>query len=317
MFKFLINNIYWDKSKRKLVISPKSLLLALLVTAGFLITFKLVEFTNYLPLLDYSVSFVNPNDIIVNLVPLRKKLDSIVQDIGSDHISLYLESLNSGANITINKDLRVFPFSLAKLPLAIVVMKKIENRELKLNQGIELKEEDLDSLSGELYKSKAGTVISIGDLLKTLLVDSDNTAQHALLRNISLDNMQVLISGVGLEGLSNSDSKISAKEYTRFFRILFFSSYLLPKNSQRIIELLSEATFHDFISSGMPPNVTFAHKYGEDINNQIYLDSGIIYIKNRPTMITVMLQGLKEVKAKEVMSDIGYEAYRYVSNYNP
>jgi D-alanyl-D-alanine carboxypeptidase len=42
-------------------------------------------------------------------------------------ISIYYEQLNSGANISVNKDLRLWPASLTKLPVALVVMKKIES----------------------------------------------------------------------------------------------------------------------------------------------------------------------------------------------
>jgi hypothetical protein len=268
------------------------------------------------PLLDPSVLYSNPKDIITNINPLRRDLESLTNTYGNDRVSIYLESLNSGANITINKDLRIFPMSLAKLPLALVIMNKVEQKSIKEDTEIVLEGDDLDSRSGNLYKMPAGTSISVGELVRALLIDSDNTAQKALLRNVNSNDFQSLIDATGLADLFTVDGKMSAKEYTRLYRTLYFSSYLEPSNSQKILKLLSQATFNEFLSKGIPPGVLFSHKYGEDIDNQIYLDSGIIYILNRPIMITVMIQGGTENQAERFMKSVGATTYNYIQGYN-
>lgn len=70
--------------------------------------------------------FMEEKNIITTLQPIREKYREIVEKNGSDSISLYFEYLNTGANISINPDLRILPASLIKVPLAMAVMKKIE-----------------------------------------------------------------------------------------------------------------------------------------------------------------------------------------------
>jgi hypothetical protein len=78
---------------------------------------------NNYPLIDPSRQFIPQEDYIINIQPLRDYLTSLGKQY-PDRISVYYEQLNSGANISVNKNLRLFPASLTKLPLAIVVVRK-------------------------------------------------------------------------------------------------------------------------------------------------------------------------------------------------
>ncbi len=281
---------------------------------GRLPLFDLVQVSRY-PMLDRETSFIDQADYVINLDPLKSDLEEINKELGSNKMSLYLESLNSGANISINKDLRIFPASLAKLPLAIVIMRKAEKGEIDLDEVAAIKNDDLDSRSGGLYQKGAGTQIKIKDLVSTLLIDSDDTAQHMLLRYVSVNDMQDLITKTGLEALADPQGQISAKEYTRFFRVLYTSSYIQRQNSEYLLKLLSQASFKDFLSQGLPDGSIFAHKYGEDVSNNIYSDSGIVYLRSRPYMLTVMLQGISRDQAVGIMKQVSQKAYDYFGVY--
>src|SRR6266581_4865476 len=59
-------------------------------------------------LIDPAREFIPQSDYIINIQPLRNYLIELNKQIGDQNISLYYEQLNSGANISINKDLRLF-----------------------------------------------------------------------------------------------------------------------------------------------------------------------------------------------------------------
>lgn len=84
-------------------------------------------------------------NIITTLQPIRLKFNEIVQKNGPKSISIYFEYLNTGANISINQDLRILPASLIKVPLAMAVMKKIERGEWLLSNELILMKEDRDT----------------------------------------------------------------------------------------------------------------------------------------------------------------------------
>ncbi|MDD5547406.1 MAG: class A beta-lactamase-related serine hydrolase [Candidatus Pacebacteria bacterium] len=271
--------------------------------------------SNPYPLIDISRNFIPQNDFIVNIQPLREQLQKIVEDNGKDNISIYFEFLNTGANIQINNELRFYPASLIKIPSVLVTMKKIENGDWNLNNELILFETDKDSRYGELYKYPVGSIFTIEKLLKILLIDSDNTAHKILKRNLTDEEFEKLQKGIGLDELFDENYKISAKEYSRLFRSLYTSSFLKREYSQQILSWLTETPFNNFLASGLPKDIIFSHKIGEDNKGNNYLDSGIVYLFNRPYLLTTMIKECNKEKAEEIMKNVSRAAYDYIKNY--
>jgi beta-lactamase class A len=272
--------------------------------------------TNPYPLLDPARQYIDQKDYIINIQPLRQYLNDLVSKEGKDTIQIYYEQLNTGANININQDLRLPPASLSKLPLAISVVKKIENGKWKWDDELILSNVDADTRSGELGKQEVGTTFTIEELLKELLINSDNTAYNILGRNMDNDELQPLITETGLENLYDASDKITAKEYSRLFRTLYTSDFLERAESQKILDWLSQSTFHEYLSQGVPQDVKFAHKYGENKDLEVLADSGIVYQDHKPYMITVIIKlpdqtDVARQHGVELMKNISQHIYDY------
>lgn len=274
---------------------------------------------NPYPLIDISRNFISQEHFITNIEPLRQELRELVQKEGSDSITLYFEFLNTGANISINPNLAVWPASWPKVPMALVAMKKIEKGEWTLDNELVLFEEDRDLKYGELFKKPIGTRLTIETLLREMLARSDNTAYKIFLRNIDFNELNKVIVEVGIEDLFKENGTVSAKEYARLFRALYTSSFLSRQYSERILEWLAEAEFKDFLAAGIPPEAKFAHKFGIDRDARAYLDAGIVYMSNRPYLLSVAVKGTgaadEEERVKNLMKIIGEKTYEYVAKY--
>ncbi len=279
---------------------------------------------NPYPLIDLSRSFISQEHYIVNLQPLREKIRAMAKAFGEDNISIYVEFLNTGANISINPDIYVWPASLTKVPLAMAVTKKIEKGEWKYENELVLMQGDANDKSGDsenpLSEFPVGTRFTIEKLLEELLVNSDNTAYYILLRNLHQDDLKEVILALGMESLFTKDGKISAKEYSRILRSLYTASFLSRDNSESLLELLDRSTFNDFLSKDIPENINFPHKYGVDDLSRAYSDSGIVYLQDRPYIISVMVQGdqtgdykSERGKASEFISKVSRESFDYFS----
>lgn len=277
-----------------------------------------VTYNNSVPktkyeLLDPMREFMPQSSYIINIQDLRVYLHDL-EDKYPENISIYYENINTGANISIGKDLRLFPASLSKLVQAILIVKKVEDGELKWDQELKPKPEDLSSDSGELYKTINSKSVTVEDLLEELLVNSDNTAQNMFRHELDVSDYVSFQQNTGLEDLYNEKGLISAKEYTRILRVLYTSNYLEPENSEKILELMAQAKFKDYLSQGIPNDIKFAHKYGENTQYNIFADSGIVYIEDKPYMLTVIIKGKDsslETRnwATNLMKDISQKAY--------
>lgn len=293
-----------------------ALLLTNVLTLGYILLDKAYEKTarDY-PFIDVARDLIPQEHFIVNIQPLREQIQKIVKDEGHDTISVYFEFLNTGANIQINNETRYYPASLVKLPSAMVAMKKVEDGEWSMDSRLVLFEQDKDSRYGTLYKQPVGTRFTISELLTALLTQSDNTAHRMLMRNLSEQELDELKDAIGLNDLFNEKSEVSAKEYSRLFRALYNSSFLKRDGSQKILEWLTQTPFNNSLPSGLSSETKFSHKIGEDDVEKNYLDAGIVYLPNRPYLVTVMIKRQSQEQAEATMGQISKAIYEYVSGY--
>lgn len=262
---------------------------------------------------------LDDKDVITNIQATREYLREIIAEEKDVEMSLYFEMLNTGANISINPDTRIYPASLVKLPVALAAVKKVESGGWNWTNELVFLPEDHDKRSGQLFNNPIGTRFTIERLVEEALVNSDNTAFLMLNRNLTDGDLDKVIEATGLYDLTDQEGRFSAKEYTRLMRSLYVSSFLHPDNSERILEYLSSATFDQYLSQGIPEGVRFAHKYGENIEENIFSDSGIVYVPNRPYMITVMIKSdqknVAEARehAKSLFKKISQRIYEDIS----
>ena len=312
------------KNKNEKKINPRLLLiLSVIILLG--INFSVYYF--YIPLrIDNAMkqeaakfSMLNParkffakKDLIINVQPLRDELHEIEND---PNVSIYFEFLNTGANISVNKDSQFFPASLIKLPLAMAVAKKIEKGDWTWTNELVLMDQDKDSKFGQLYKKPIGTRLSINELVRYMLQESDNTAYLMLLRNIEPAEFDDVKNHLGLGEFFSSEGNISAKNYSVILRSLYNSSYLSDDDSEKLLAIMSQTNFNEYVASGMPKETKFAHKIGISNDQGVILDSGIVYLSRRPYVLTIMTKSYEPQIASEKMKDISQKVFDYVSNY--
>jgi beta-lactamase class A len=303
-------------SKKDLIIF---LLSALLIIFVYLFFFKQKTINlsyNPFPFIDPLRSSIEQKHFFTTIEPLRDDLREIVKKYESEGVKMgvYFEYLNTGANISINDESRFWPASLSKMPTALVAMKKIEKGEWELENQLIMYYEDRNDDFGDLYKNEVGTAFTIKELLRELIVNSDDTAHRILIRNMTGQDFEEMLSALGMEKLYNENYDITAREYSRIFRSLYTSSFLSRENSTFLLELLASTRFNEFLDSGIPEDVLFSHKIGEHDPQSTYLDAGIVYVPYRPYLLTVMVNTDRE-KAKKIMKEISEASYKYVSNY--
>ena len=114
------------------------------------------------------------------------------------------------------------------------------------------------------------------------------------------------------------DTRITAKRYSIFFRSLYNATFLEPEYSQNFLEILKNVP-NDYLKGGLPKDIQFLHKTGIRIKDNVYADSGIVYIPSRPYILTVMIQKktgssatTDDKEAKDIFKAISKEIYDYV-----
>lgn len=276
---------------------------------------SIISDENY-PLLSKRIFTQNPNDIILNFVPLRKAVKEYVSKYNSE-VGVYFEYLPSGISIGVNDREEIKLASLSKVPLVMSIFKKIEKGEIKLDDVVYLRKEDLDKKFGNLWQRGEGAKLSVKELIEYSLIDSDNTAYHSLFNKLTAEEVVDVYSNLEIEVDSKeTDPIVSPKSYSSIFRSLYLSSYLSEKNSNYILEILTRTKFKDKIPAGVPSDIKVAHKIGvfsrADNPDNVYTDCGIVYVPERPYVLCIFVKKSDDL-AKKHMAYLSYMIYSYIT----
>ena len=260
--------------------------------------------------------------MIVNFAELKEKIQSYVTK-NNLNVSVYVENFRNGAYMGINEKNGFFPASLIKLPVAILITKKIEDGKLSFDTMLEIEDSDRTSSYGELYKTEEKQ-LPVRILLEKMMKESDNTAFRVLLHEVDVEDFQLVLDYYNIE--VNADFQdgetakhpnlLSPKAMSTLFSSLYFSTVLEPDNSEYLLSLLSDSAFDAGKAANIPSDVTMAHKFGETYYGDFryFHDCGIIYINESRVFYCIMTKDLDEKQATEAIGSIVNEIYNYVKN---
>jgi beta-lactamase class A len=239
--------------------------------------------------------------------PLKQKVTDFINGRiaagQATNMSVYIQEYGKNKWVGVNENEQYNPASLLKVPLMIAYLQISEKDPTILSQ--ETSFTGTDQNIGEYFKSpndiKADTSYSIEDLIESMIINSDNTAEILLLNYAPKSSILSVYTDLGLPTPPDDPTVqyISAKSYASFFRVLYNATYLNRADSEKAMEFLSKGHLPNGIKSAVPSNITVADKFGErtvyDQSNNVVdrelHDCGIVYIPNTPYLLCVMSRG--------------------------
>ena len=248
----------------------------------------------------------------------RRRIDALIgqwkEHSSVQHVSVYFRELNNGLSFGIDEQEKFFPASLIKIPLLIAYLKAAEQDPLLLTKRLTYSG-SRDMTDIQFFKPavtlEPGRSYSVEELLRAMIVSSDNNAYYLLFANLSPKMQRAVFTDLGLQvpKVRNLDDYVTVGEYAAFFRILFNASYLSHEYSERALELLVEAEFTQGLKAGLPQGLPVADKFGEwapggnDDIKQLH-DCGIIYYPGQPYLLCVMSRGASYEDLAGVIGDV-------------
>jgi beta-lactamase class A len=267
------------------------------------------------PLLAKRIFVENPNEIFINFVPLRKKLEARLNQIDAPK-SFYFEYLPDGTSIRLGEDTELVAASLIKLPLVMNLYRAAELGRIDLNKTVTIAADDLDDGFGELWRKGAGSTLSLKQAAGLALQQSDNTAMRVIYKEVVgkdlLQQDEESLSQLDIEySLQDGRAVISAKAYASITKCLYFSCYLNWQHSQELLTYLSQTPFNERIASPIPKGVQVAHKIGVFSDKLAESDCGIVYAPKRPYVLCIMV-GLPGDQANALMAELSKDIYDFI-----
>lgn len=252
---------------------------------------------------------------------LQETADRIVKEGRAEHVSIYFRDLWNGPWFGINEKEPFAPGSLLKVPIMLAVLRQADSDPDLLRKEIVFSKATapFGHYERSVSKLEDGKAYTVDALLWRMIADSDNQAMTPLLGSISEDDLAATYFDLGLliPLVKGADNKVSVKEYSSFFRILYNASYLSRKMSGKALDYLSQSTFRDGLAAGVPPGVVVARKMGESVDadkatEQVH-ECGIVYHPGRHYTLCVMTRGKDFETLTGILREVSKLVYAEVS----
>lgn len=242
-----------------------------------------------------------------------------------DTVSVYFRAYGHGKWLNINEKELYAPASMLKVPIMITYYKAAESEPNILKQLL-LYRDPNNYNDGQNYPAseqlQTGQLYSVDDLIRRMIVYSDNNTLHALEGALSAEAIGEVYIELGLQTppapTPEQVNFITVKDYAYFFRALYNSTLLSRTMSERALQLLTETTFKEGIAATVPADVKVAHKFGErtlghlnPVQRELH-DCGIVYHPETPYLLCVMTKGAQFEPLAETIQEIGKAIYNEV-----
>ena len=255
-------------------------------------------------------------------LPLKTEISDFVESMkssGSLNVaSVYLKDLTSDDWMEVNSSEEYHPGSLFKVNTMITLLRMAEEHPGIMDKEIQFAANTPVPI--QTFNSKTitpGHKYKIRELIRSMIVYSDNLATGLLHSEVSIDVFQKTFTDLGLKkpDVHDRNYSVTGKEYSKFISVLYDGGYLTIPASEYAISLLSESDFKAGMVKELPSNVKIAHKFGEAMHEgtRELHECGIVYLDKKPYLVTIMTKGADVKVLAGIISHISKVTYDYMS----
>ena len=258
---------------------------------------------------------------------LWQKMIAEVGDIQSHFdgaMGIVLRDLSDGREFTLNAD-DVFPTaSSIKLPMLAELYRQSQSGAgAKLTDLYTFRKEDLVPDSAIMENLTPGvSKVTNRDLAGMVVAVSDNSATNVLIDRVGMNNVNQMLDSLGLHttrlrrhmmdlnaAKQGNENISSPREMASLLETLYRGKLLNKEMTDDFFRLMTTKK-ESPIPYLLPDDLKIANKPGE--LDGVRCDSGIVFEKNRPYIISVMTTYARdEHAAHDAIAQISLVAYRY------
>lgn len=236
-------------------------------------------------------------------------------------VSLAVESLlDSNVSAYVNADKLVPSASVIKLPILVEAMERVKAGTLDLSEIHILTDSEKVGGDGILKTYSHRSRISYADLLRLMIIYSDNTATNIFINELGMDAINARIRAMGLTGTrlnrvmmdtvaarQGRDNVVTARDMNRLLSQIYRHQLATPALCEQMLDILKQNEDTLTIPRLLPKSVAVAHKTGT--LSYVRADAGIVYAKT-PFLLTVLVQGVPTPDAERIIAELALLCYQ-------
>lgn len=231
-----------------------------------------------------------------NMSALENSLKNLAKQYSSIHPAITVWDYDTGKYAEVNSDEIFSAASIIKIPVLISLFKSVEAKRLTVYDEMMLTHYYKASGSGSLQFAADGKKLTIDDLARVMIEESDNSATNMLMAK--LGSMTAVNSDIRSWGLKNThvqtwlpDLGGTNKTTTDDLATMLFNmdspEFLSVASREYIFDYMGHVKNDRLIPQGLGQGAKFIHKTG-DIGSMLG-DAGIVYMPNGKKYIVAIL----------------------------
>lgn len=269
----------------------------------------------------------------------RPQIEKLISASGAEVVGVAVYDLQYKQTLMINERASFHAASTMKLPVMMEIFRLVEEKKLKLNDQIEVKNKFYSIIDGSEYRlsrqddsdeevyNRIGQKMTVLELMDHMITWSSNLATNILIERVTPEKVMALMRELGandiqvLRGVEDGKAFRAGKNNTTTAYDLMLLLKLIAENKfkgkracEKMVEILSAQHFNDGIPAGLPTATRVAHKTGEITKHSH--DAGIVYPANgKPYVIVVLTKGIENQKiSSKLIADISGAIYSALMN---
>ncbi len=235
-------------------------------------------------------------------------------------VSLAVESLtDSSVQFRHRADERVPSASVIKLPILLEAMERAKTGALDLDEIHILVDSEKTGGSGVLTTYSHRSRISYGDLLRLMMVYSDNTATNIFIRELGMDAINARMRTIGLtksqlnrvmmdtlSARQGRENYVTAGEMNTVLKKIYHRQVATTALCEQMLAILKQNEDTKTIPRLLPKGTVVAHKTGELA--YVRGDAGIVYAA-KPFLLSVFVEGVPTPDAERIIGELALLCY--------
>lgn len=255
----------------------------------------------------------------------------------NDSLTAYLRRLPAGVRVNMavqslgdssglfmqGADDRVPSASVIKLPIMIEAMEQVKAGRLDLDEIHILTDAEKVGGDGVLKTYSHRSRVSYRDLLRLMMIYSDNTATNIFINELGMDAINERIQALRLEKSQlnrvmmdtlavrqGRENYVTARDMNTLLTRIYRNEVATPELCAQMLTILKQNEDTATIPSRLPKGTMVAHKTGT--LSYIRGDAAIVYAR-QPFLLSVFVAGIPTAQAERIIAAISLLCYTYFS----
>lgn len=254
-----------------------------------------------------------PTPVPRDMDALKTELEGYLEEQEGKY-GLYFINLVTGDEFGIRDRDEYIAASTTKLPMNLLLYKKIAAKEIDPESILTYQEEDFEAGTGIIQKSEFGTEYTVRETARLSIVYSDNCGINMIIRLLGIENIRAYMQKLGGTVYYGKRHRTCPYDLALYAQELYRFYLESPEIAGWLIEDLQGTMWNDRINKLLPEDIKVSHKIGN--YPEVYNDVGIVFA-TEPYVLAVMSDGINQVVASDVIAQISKTIYDYLETSAP